>query len=214
MQTPFAKRRPHDESSVPYLGVRILAPRWNARLHCARAEPYDHRTAKTSQFPISIASSTQASLSRPLHGLTSIKHKRTNELRSATRRISRAAVRFRLFNISRTAHHFSPNSPSSKLHPVVVHRTRLHHLRVLRTLTINESLENPLSQACAAHKRRENRRLLPARKRASPESRKRPRRQNMPTTVLAHPWKPRAILFVHPYPSNGRIFSFGRPAQS
>lgn len=27
----FAKRRPHDESSVPYLGVRILAPRWNAR---------------------------------------------------------------------------------------------------------------------------------------------------------------------------------------
>ena len=27
----FAKRRPHEESSVPYLGVRILAPRLNAR---------------------------------------------------------------------------------------------------------------------------------------------------------------------------------------
>lgn len=170
----FAKRGPHDESSVPYLGVRILASRWHARLHCARAEPHDHRTAKLRSFRFRLARQHErpvASFAWP-HLRKAQAHKRT---RSATRRVSRAAVRFRLFNISRTAHRFSRTHHHPNCAPVIVHRARLRHLRVLRTLYHQRIARKPPRQARAAHKRRENRRLLSARKRTYRNRKKRPR---------------------------------------
>lgn len=151
-------------------------------------------------------------LSRPLHGLTSIKHKRTNE--PAVRHVAYQELPFgSVCSISPEQRITSPELTIIQIAPLLSFTELVCIIcEFCGLFTINESLENPLVKR-AAHKRRENRRLLPARKRAH-RSRESGQGDKICPRSLAFAHGNRDHSFVHPTPATGRIFSFGRPAQS
>ena len=149
-------------------------------------------------------------LSRPLHGLTSVKHKRTNE--PAVRHVAYQELPFgSIWSISPEQRITSPELTLVQIAPLLSFTELVCVIcEFCGLFTINESLENPLH---ATHKRRENRRLLPARKRAH-RSRESGQGDKICPRSLAFAHGNRGHPPVYPSPTTRRIFSFGRPAQS
>lgn len=136
-------------------------------------------------------------LSRPLHGLTSIKHKRTNE--PAVRHVAYQELPFgSVCSISPEQRITSPELTIIQIAPLLSFTELVCIIcEFCGLFTINESLEKSPRQARAAHKRRES-----------------GQGDKICPRSLAFAHGNRGHPPVYPSPTTRRIFSFGRPAQS
>lgn len=150
-----------------------------------------------------------SALSRPLHGLTSIKHKRTNE--PAVRHVAYQELPFgSVCSISPEQRITSPELTIIQIAPLLSFTELVCIIcEFCGLFTINESLENPLVKRAPLTASRKSPPFASAQK-GSPESRKRPRRQNMPTIARVRPWKPRPSSCL-PFPNNEEDILFRAP---
>lgn len=149
-------------------------------------------------------------LSRPLHGLTSIKHKRSNE--PAARHVAYQELPFgSVCSISPEQRITSPELTIIQIAPLLSFTELVCIIcEFCGLFTINESLENPLVKRAPLTSVAKIAAFASAQK-GSQESQKRPRRQNMPTIARVRPWKPRPFS-CSPYPSNGEDILFRAPS--
>ena len=152
---------------------------------------------------------TTSVLSRPLHGLTSIKHKRTNE--PAVRHVAYQELPFgSVCSISPEQRITSPELTIIQIAPLLSFTELVCIIcEFCGLFTINESLENPLVKRAPLTSVAKIAAFASAQK-GSPESRKRPRRQNMPTIARVRPWKPRSSSCL-PFPNNEEDILFRAP---
>lgn len=149
-------------------------------------------------------------LSRPLHGLTSIKHKRTNE--PAVRHVAYQELPFgSVCSISPEQRITSPELTIIQIAPLLSFTELVCIIcEFCGLFTINESLENPLVKRRAGSQASRKSPPFASAQKGSPESRKRPRRQNMPTIARVRPGKPRPSSCL-PFPNNEEDILFRAP---
>lgn len=149
-------------------------------------------------------------LSRPLHGLTSIKHKRSNE--PAVRHVAYQELPFgSVCSISPEQRIASPELTIIQIAPLLSFPSSFASSASFADSSPSTNHSKiPSSSARRSQASRKSPPFASAQK-GSPESRKRPRRQNMPTIARVRPWKPRPFS-CSPYPSNGEDILFRAPS--